>query len=58
MRERGGGKIVNQVSGGAFRPSAVYGISKLALVGPDDDAGEGTRAGQDQCQRDRTGHDG
>jgi len=33
MRERGGGKIVNQVSGGAFPPSAVYGISKLALVG-------------------------
>ena len=33
MRGRGGGKIVNQVSGGAFPPSAVYGISKLALVG-------------------------
>lgn len=33
MRERGGGKIVNQVSGGAFPPGAVYGISKLGLVG-------------------------
>jgi NAD(P)-dependent dehydrogenase (short-subunit alcohol dehydrogenase family) len=33
MRERGGGKIVNQVSGGAFPPTSVYGISKLALVG-------------------------
>jgi NAD(P)-dependent dehydrogenase (short-subunit alcohol dehydrogenase family) len=33
MRERGGGKIVNQVSGGAFPPSGVYGISKLGLVG-------------------------
>jgi NAD(P)-dependent dehydrogenase (short-subunit alcohol dehydrogenase family) len=33
MRERGGGKIVNQVSGGAFPPTGVYGISKLALVG-------------------------
>lgn len=33
MRARGGGKIVNQVSGGAFPPMGVYGISKLALVG-------------------------
>jgi NAD(P)-dependent dehydrogenase (short-subunit alcohol dehydrogenase family) len=33
MRERGGGKIVNQVSGGAFPAQSVYGISKLALVG-------------------------
>jgi NAD(P)-dependent dehydrogenase (short-subunit alcohol dehydrogenase family) len=33
MRQRGGGKIVNQVSGGAFPPQSVYGISKLALVG-------------------------
>jgi NAD(P)-dependent dehydrogenase (short-subunit alcohol dehydrogenase family) len=33
MRERGGGKIVNQVSGGAYPPSGAYGISKLALVG-------------------------
>ena len=33
MRERGGGKIVNQVSGGAFPALSVYGISKLALVG-------------------------
>jgi len=33
MRERGGGKIVNQVSGGAFPPTSVYGISKLGLVG-------------------------
>jgi len=33
MRVRGGGKIVNQVSGGAFPAISVYGISKLALVG-------------------------
>jgi NAD(P)-dependent dehydrogenase (short-subunit alcohol dehydrogenase family) len=33
MRERGGGKIVNQVSGGAFPAGSVYGISKIALVG-------------------------
>jgi NAD(P)-dependent dehydrogenase (short-subunit alcohol dehydrogenase family) len=32
MRTRGGGQIVNQVSGGAFKPSGVYGASKLALV--------------------------
>ncbi|MFT4047837.1 MAG: SDR family oxidoreductase [Solimonas sp.] len=33
MRKRGGGKIVNQVSGGAFPAISIYGISKLALVG-------------------------
>jgi len=33
MRKRGGGKIINQVSGGAFPAQSVYGISKLALVG-------------------------
>jgi NAD(P)-dependent dehydrogenase (short-subunit alcohol dehydrogenase family) len=33
MRARGGGRIVNQVSGGAFPAISVYGISKLALVG-------------------------
>lgn len=33
MRARGGGKIVNQVSGGAFPAISIYGISKLALVG-------------------------
>ncbi|MDB5969896.1 MAG: short-chain dehydrogenase [Hydrocarboniphaga sp.] len=33
MRERGGGKIVNQVSAGAFPPATLYGISKLALWG-------------------------
>jgi len=33
MRKRGGGKIVNQVSGGAYPAISVYGISKLALVG-------------------------
>jgi NAD(P)-dependent dehydrogenase (short-subunit alcohol dehydrogenase family) len=33
MRERGGGRIVNQVSGGAFPAISVYGISKLALTG-------------------------
>lgn len=33
MRNRGGGKIVNQVSGGAFPAISVYGISKLALTG-------------------------
>src|SRR3546814_6594784 len=29
MRKRGGGKIVNQVSGGAFPAQSIYGISKL-----------------------------
>ncbi len=33
MRARGGGKIVNQVSMGAYPATSVYGISKLALVG-------------------------
>ncbi|TAL04445.1 MAG: SDR family oxidoreductase [Rhodospirillaceae bacterium] len=33
MRQRGGGKIVNQISGGAFPATSVYGVSKLALVG-------------------------
>jgi len=33
MRERGGGKIVNQLSGGAFPPTTAYGISKIALLG-------------------------
>jgi NAD(P)-dependent dehydrogenase (short-subunit alcohol dehydrogenase family) len=33
MRKRGGGRIVNQVSGGAFPAASIYGISKLALVG-------------------------
>lgn len=33
MRARGGGRIVNQTSGGAFPPSGLYGITKLALVG-------------------------
>jgi NAD(P)-dependent dehydrogenase (short-subunit alcohol dehydrogenase family) len=33
MLERGGGKIVNQVSGGAYPAANSYGVSKLALVG-------------------------
>lgn len=33
MIERGGGKIVNQVSGGAYPAETVYGVTKLALVG-------------------------
>jgi len=33
MTERGGGKIVNQVSGGAFPAGTVYGVTKIALVG-------------------------
>ncbi len=33
MRERGGGRIVNQTSGGAFPATSLNGISKLALVG-------------------------
>ena len=33
MRSRGGGRIVNQTSGGAFPAASVYGVSKLALVG-------------------------
>jgi NAD(P)-dependent dehydrogenase (short-subunit alcohol dehydrogenase family) len=32
MRERDGGKIVNQVSAGAFPANSVYGVSKLSLV--------------------------
>jgi len=32
MKRRGGGRIVNQSSGGAFGPSHVYGVSKLGLV--------------------------
>ncbi len=33
MRARGGGRIVNQLSGGAYPPKTLYGISKLALAG-------------------------
>lgn len=33
MIARGGGKVVNQVSGGAFPAETVYGVTKLALVG-------------------------
>jgi NAD(P)-dependent dehydrogenase (short-subunit alcohol dehydrogenase family) len=33
MRERGGGRIVNQTSGGAFPAVSIYGIGKIALVG-------------------------
>ena len=33
MRARGGGRIVNQTSGGAFPAQGLYGITKLALVG-------------------------
>jgi len=33
MQERGGGRIVNQASAGAFPAGTVYGITKLALVG-------------------------
>ncbi len=32
MIERGGGRIINQVSAGAFMPGGIYGVSKLALV--------------------------
>ena len=32
MLERGGGRIINQVSGGAFTAGGIYSISKLALV--------------------------
>ena len=33
MRERGGGRIINQTSGGAFPATGIYGIGKLGLVG-------------------------
>ena len=33
LEARGGGRIINQTSGGAFPAIGVYGISKLALVG-------------------------
>lgn len=33
LRKRGGGRIINQVSGGAFPAVSIYGISKLALLG-------------------------
>jgi NAD(P)-dependent dehydrogenase (short-subunit alcohol dehydrogenase family) len=33
MAERGGGKIVNQLSGGAFPATTVYGVTKIALTG-------------------------
>jgi NAD(P)-dependent dehydrogenase (short-subunit alcohol dehydrogenase family) len=33
MRARGWGRIVNQVSSGAYPAQSVYGVSKLALVG-------------------------
>lgn len=33
MRARGGGRIVNILSGGAFPATSLYGVSKLALLG-------------------------
>ncbi|MBB5685943.1 SDR family oxidoreductase [Sphingobium boeckii] len=33
LRKRGGGRIINQVSGGAFPAASIYGVSKLALLG-------------------------
>ena len=33
MRARGGGRIINQSSGGAFPSTSLYGITKIALVG-------------------------
>ncbi len=33
MRQRGGGRIINQTSGGAFPSTSLYGITKIALVG-------------------------
>jgi NAD(P)-dependent dehydrogenase (short-subunit alcohol dehydrogenase family) len=33
LRARGGGRIVNQASGGAFPPFNLYGVTKIALVG-------------------------
>jgi NAD(P)-dependent dehydrogenase (short-subunit alcohol dehydrogenase family) len=33
MKERGGGKIINISSGGAYMGGSAYGISKLALIG-------------------------
>jgi NAD(P)-dependent dehydrogenase (short-subunit alcohol dehydrogenase family) len=33
MRERGGGRIINQSSSGAFTAAGAYGVGKLALVG-------------------------
>jgi NAD(P)-dependent dehydrogenase (short-subunit alcohol dehydrogenase family) len=33
MRARGGGRIINQASGGAFIPRNAYGVSKLGVVG-------------------------
>jgi NAD(P)-dependent dehydrogenase (short-subunit alcohol dehydrogenase family) len=33
MRARGGGRIVYQLSGGAFPAQSLYGVSKLALLG-------------------------
>ena len=33
LRERGGGKIINQSSGGAFSGAGAYGVGKLALIG-------------------------
>ena len=32
MRERGGGRIVNQTSGGAFPATGLYGITKLVIT--------------------------
>ncbi len=33
MAERGGGRIINQASAGAFPADSVYGITKLAVIG-------------------------
>jgi NAD(P)-dependent dehydrogenase (short-subunit alcohol dehydrogenase family) len=32
MQQRGGGKIINQTSVGAYQPAGVYGVSKLGLT--------------------------
>ena len=53
--ERGGGRIINQVSAGAFIPGGIYGMSKIALVSFTLGMARVAGATRDQRQRDRTG---
>ncbi len=53
MLERGGGRIINQVSGGAFTPGGIYSISKLALVSITAVARQRAGAPGHQRERDR-----
>ena len=53
MEARGGGRIVNGLSAGAFMPGGIYGVSKFALHGLTVNLAVGARRPRHQRQRHR-----